>query len=147
MDNSPAGRRTDNRPSRQRDGQLLPIKNKAVPKKNSPIYLCRLVAFAGLGTFPAGFGALLAMVVVVLFAFTGTLVTYFDALLDQVLGMTGIGGDKTGGQLADFGAVPICLDAVYHVLHIALGKAAVHTVFAGCSTGSQFLDKILVIHG
>ena len=100
---------------------------------------------------PAGVGAALAMVVMVLHALIGAGEAYFTAGAGQVSGHFAVAGRGRGGQLADGSAIDVQRDAACHHLHIFFSQATGQAGIAGGGTGVAGVDTGLVaergVHG
>ena len=106
-----------------------------------------LVSLAGLDAGAAGFGALLAMLVLVLTAFVGALLADFETLLENMLGVVRAAGDEGVGEAADVGTVAVEADAGHHHLDIILVQAGGGAHFAGGDAAGEGVENLLVLGG
>lgn len=96
-------------------------------------------------TVAAGFGAFLAVVVRVFFAFGGTAVAYVSAHLTKSLTMIGIRSTETGAQIAQLCTIQTILNTVHHAVithfdtFVGTVQAGGVTVEAGLYAGYYFL--------
>lgn len=106
-----------------------------------------LAAFFGTPT--TGFGTLPTVVhmVGVSFALSRTGFADMGAKLADIGRMRAAGSHERNGCVADFGAVPVEPDAVYHHLNILLAKAGFGAGITGNGTCLAGIDTSLVLWG
>ncbi len=106
------------------------------------------------GACLAGFSTTGAMLIVVLAALLGTLVTYLrtkgakavsDVIPDLAIGT----GHEGSGHAAQVSAIAVQLDAIGHHLHVRFAQACGGAMFAFVGAGLAGLDAVIVllVHG
>jgi len=100
---------------------------------------------ARFGALATGFSALPAMVMIVFGAFFTAFSTDFLTFFYEMFCMLGMGGNKTGCCVTDFGTIPVQSDTLYHHLDVLFVQTGVRTHFTGGSALCQFLKQFFVM--
>jgi hypothetical protein len=91
----------------------------------------RGIGAASLQAFLASFGALLAVVMVVLRAFVVALLANFDALAHDVWGVRRVAGDVCGREPTDIGAVAVEPNTGHHHFDVFFVEASIGAKLTG----------------